>query len=239
MVRSRFPEFLALTTLIALGALFSPGPSGAESRASDGGLVLHLSCNGDVRDHSGLRHRVEPRNVEFTTDKKGNPTGAIQFSDAKPGQLNIGGAPSFNGMKEFTLSAWVCPDLRREHLNVFSKVTPYRDFNLQIDALGRPLTHIMANGYEFCYAKTPIPVREWSLVTATFRDRNWRMYINGRLDSSIDVKYEPRWVSEQMNVGALEDRGGENFSGKMDDLRIYNRALTAGQVKKLFQNGPS
>ena len=42
-----------------------------------------------------------------------------------------------------------------------------------------------------------------------------------------------------MNVGALSDQGGENFAGKMDDLRIYNRALSAEEVHQLWSRGPS
>lgn len=30
-----------------------------------------------------------------------------------------------------------------------------------------------------------------------------------------------------------------DFPGKIDDVRIYNRALTAGEVKQLYNAGPT
>jgi hypothetical protein len=194
-------------------------------------LVLHLPMDGKVVDVSPTHAPCEPRGTEPATDRHGRRHGAVRF----PGNamVNVGKVGAFNGMKEFTLAAWVCPEIRREHLNIFSKVTPYRDFNLQIDALGRPVSHIMANGYEFCYAKTPIPMNEWTQITATYRNNTWSMYLNGRRDSEVQVRNPPRWVSEHFTIGALEIYGSEHFQGRMDDLRVYARALSAEEVRKL------
>ena len=37
-----------------------------------------------------------------------------------------------------------------------------------------------------------------------------------------------------MNIGSMD--GAYNFTGKIDDIRIYNRTLTAEEIKYLFKN---
>lgn len=237
--RSRLPELALVVVTVALGALFSarPGSSAKAPAATatvaaepprDGSLMLYMPLDGTAEDHGPHRLACNARGVQPAPDRHGNPTGAMRFAGS--GLIHIPEASRFNGMEEFTLSAWVRPEIRQEHLNVFSKVTPYRDFNLQIDALGRPVTHIMANGYEFCYAETPIPLNEWTQITATYRQHTWKMYLNGRMDNQVQVRFDPRWVGEHMTVGALQAHGGEYFQGSMDDLRIYSRALTPEEI---------
>ena len=40
-----------------------------------------------------------------------------------------------------------------------------------------------------------------------------------------------------IEFGTYEDVTDQFFNGKLDDIRIYNRALTAAEVKQLYQLG--
>jgi hypothetical protein len=37
-----------------------------------------------------------------------------------------------------------------------------------------------------------------------------------------------------MNIGSMD--GAYHFTGKIDDIRIYNRTLTTEEIKYIFQN---
>ena len=63
---------------------------------------------------------------------------------------------------------------------------------------------------------------------------NLSLYINGLLDKTISN------VPTQMNfemLGRGYSSNDYNFTGKMDDVRIYNYALTPEQIKLVYNNG--
>ena len=43
-------------------------------------------------------------------------------------------------------------------------------------------------------------------------------------------------INQTVNIGAATGNG-QYFTGKIDDARIYNRALTAAEIKQLYKLG--
>lgn len=194
-------------------------------------LLLHMPLDGSPDDYSPLKHQTTSQGVTASTDRHGNPDGACRFTNGS--YITVSEPEDFNGLNEFTLSAWVCPSTLREHLNIISKVTPHRDFNLQVDRYGQVLSHIMFGRYEFCYTKKRIAADRWSHITATYSNKNWKIYIDGVLDAQVEVDNSPPWTSEYLTVGNLFPGSHEAFLGDLDEVRVYNRALTASEVKEL------
>jgi len=50
------------------------------------------------------------------------------------------------------------PSAACEHNSVISKVTPSRDFNLQLNVEGRLVAHINSGRYEFAYSERKLPL---------------------------------------------------------------------------------
>jgi hypothetical protein len=75
-------------------------------------------------------------------------------------------------------------------------------------------------------------IDEWNLVTAVYDGTNLRVYLNG---------YEEDFLAKTGNITATDtvcrvgnDTGTNYFDGDIDDVRVYNRALTAIQVEALY-----
>ena len=59
-------------------------------------------------------------------------------------------------------------------------------------------------------------------------------------DSETDVTAGSVLSNEDWTIGAkAENISEENFKGSIDDVRIYNRALTSGEIGRLAQGNPS
>jgi Concanavalin A-like lectin/glucanases superfamily len=77
----------------------------------------------------------------------------------------------------------------------------------------------------------PVPVGRWSNVAVTYDDATLRMYVNGRQVSSravtgtIESPQTPLWI------GGNEPYG-EHFDGLIDEVRIYDRALSGDAVRR-------
>jgi len=83
-----------------------------------------------------------------------------------------------------------------------------------------------------------IPSNEWSHVVGTYDGEYMRLYINGVLDGApyavtgdIDVS------TYDLIVGAYNLSGNYTFDGDMDEVKLYNYALTSHQVAQAYNNG--
>ncbi|RKS53955.1 putative secreted protein (Por secretion system target), partial [Gillisia mitskevichiae] len=75
----------------------------------------------------------------------------------------------------------------------------------------------------------------WMHVAVTFNGLEMKIYINGIENSSKGFSWTPAIAvnSQTLAVGAGND-GYRGIMGAMDDVKIYNKALTASEVYNLF-----
>lgn len=78
---------------------------------------------------------------------------------------------------------------------------------------------------------TPI-VSTWNHVCGTFDGATIRCYLNGAAPDSIASSAPPS-LSGSLRIGAYSTTSTAPMNGKLDDVRLYNRALPANAVKLL------
>jgi len=86
---------------------------------------------------------------------------------------------------------------------------------------------------------TTIVDTQWSMVTFTRSGTTLKLYVNGKL---VDTETGPATVNdvaEPVSIGRLGDDNFEYFGGIVDDVRIYNYALTQAQINTLLNEGSS
>lgn len=204
-------------------------PMPDRQRASDPDLLLHLPLDRDARSYGVLEVPTEARGISYSRDLMSDENSWGVFGHDS--YISVGRPELFNGLEEFTLEAWVRPTVRQEHLNVISKVTPHRDFNLQVNVEGRVLTHIAYGDYEFCYTDQAIPLDNWTHVVATYKDHTWSIYLDGKLSGRTKVQRNPAWSGGYLTVGNLYPGSGEGFVGGLDDVKLFRKALTPDELK--------
>ena len=79
-----------------------------------------------------------------------------------------------------------------------------------------------------------IETGSWYHVAVTY-DRNYlSFYINGNLDSSFE-ETEPLYSNVHSVLIGKTNNNYYYFNGKIDEVRIYNRALTADENKAHYE----
>ena len=79
----------------------------------------------------------------------------------------------------------------------------------------------------------------WNHVVATYDGTRMRVYINGEENLGGDF---PHSLTGPIHVSTASTRIGStytnasNLNGRLDDVKIFNYALTAEQVKTLYNN---
>ena len=79
----------------------------------------------------------------------------------------------------------------------------------------------------------PIEINRWHCSTFSYgTDGIARIYLNGSLVASGKRSFKTTTDSEGFEIGGYQ--GNPSFNGDIDDVRIYNRALSDGEVKALY-----
>ncbi len=89
-------------------------------------------------------------------------------------------------------------------------------------------------------AATPVTDNNWHLVTYVNNAGNYAIYVDGTAQSLSDGNnsFSNNDSGNSIRIGATTDSttsdGTVNFNGLLDNVQIYNQALTAPQVSSLF-----
>jgi len=79
-----------------------------------------------------------------------------------------------------------------------------------------------------------VPLNTWTFIACTYDNNTMSIYINGVLAGS-------RTVGSRLGVNSssnfrigLDDNGNCDFSGMIDEVRVYNRALLGTEIRSLY-----
>ena len=84
-----------------------------------------------------------------------------------------------------------------------------------------------------------LTLRQWHQITVTFSQTGIyegiaKLYIDGKLVVSEVLMDEIDSTTNPLIIGYKNDSGGGYFNGLIDEVRIYNRALSADEVSELY-----
>lgn len=82
----------------------------------------------------------------------------------------------------------------------------------------------------------PTDIRKWFLLSATFDGKEARLYENDTLIAKKSARGSISKTLGDLFIG-LDSTGQYFYKGYMDDFRIYNRALSNGEITSLYNTG--
>ena len=201
------------------------GPIAAYSFDEGEGKTLH--------DMTGTAHDGAIEGAAWARGKYG---GALEFDGEAEDLVTIPGTEDLQ-LEEFTIEAWVRPSDTTLLAPVVAKLSD-EDFGYALYAggdsnAGRPEGYILDGKEIDAHAvdDEALPEHAWSHIAVTNDGNKIRLYVNGELEDtgwSSDVK---AGGAGPLTIGGNEAfEAGEYFSGKIDEVRVYERALDAGDI---------
>jgi hypothetical protein len=142
----------------------------------------------------------------------------------------------------FTISAWVNPVDFNDWRAIFSKRDAPSRSSMRFDvglSQGSGQVYVY-DGTLLTFAYAP-PVQTWTHVTVVATSSDTKLYINGVLRKSIGaMKLGTKASANTVIGGTGEGKGGDNdpFKGMIDEVRVYNRALSAVEVQQVYAGAP-
>ena len=235
MRKKRIFGFL-MSVLMCIG-LFQPMMVQKVSAAD--GLVLHLKFDGNLDDSSGNTNAGE---CNYGKIKYENGIfGQCAVFDGK-GYIEIADADSLDLKDNYTISLWAYKEnMKNEYVPYITKENdancykpPYHLYEHWKNTPGIAM-YSDDDLYEYFLSGKEIDIRKWFLLTVTYDGKEIRMYENDKLTKRETLEGVPAASVGDLFIGMMD--GSVFFKGKMDDLRIYNKRLTAQEVANLYKAG--
>ncbi len=222
----------------------------------DSGLVAYYPLNGNANDESGNGNHGTVMGGILTTDRFGNDSSAYSF-DGINDIIDLGDA--FNDvLVPFSISLWVFKDQIGPWLQgLISSDNPpniggnYYGFWLtMVGSDGNPTISVNygdggpagPNGRRSMTTVTSVPLNEWVHLAIIVRGAtDMSIYYNafdvgGIYSGTGGDMVHNDWLA---NMGKITNSFTHvYFNGVMDDIRIYDRALTPEEVDSLFNEQP-
>ena len=171
---------------------------------------------------------------------KGRRGNALDFT-TKEGFVDLGKIDLADS--DFTVAAWVFPRGNRsgqdrivaqERIGVASN--QFRLYLHEGNRLGFAMTGLGGGlPYPFVSAAGSVPLGRWTHVAVTRRGRQFTLYVNGKEAGSKQTRgvlshRNPLELRVGAAYAAHGDGGDYGFDGLIDELRIYNRALSPAEL---------
>jgi subtilase family serine protease len=218
--------------------LFISNNSIGEPVNLDEGLVAYYPFNGNANDESGNGHNGTVYGASLTTDRFGNESSAYDFDGNDV--IHISHSQSIS--PEYpTVVAWVNPDNITHWHQVVTKryaenSSPYNSYILTTNAEGANNKWGFSSSF-IGSANSPekITPNVWSFLVGTYDGAHVKLFLNGELVSSSAKTGTIEYSNLSLRIGMANPT--LHFRGLIDDVRIYNRALSEAEILALYNEG--
>ncbi len=178
-------------------------------------------------DSSGNNNTGTINTATWTTGKYG---GGLNFNGTA--KVQVPSAASLNLTSGMTLAAWIKPTVNQSGwVTILQKQPDAYVLNASngTGALFPGGGATSNNGWQYVSGVSASPVNTWTHVAVTYDGAILRMYVNGAQvatqpgTGTIQTTSSPLWIGGNSPYG-------EYFVGLIDEVRVYNRALTPGEI---------
>jgi hypothetical protein len=239
-INSGYPAGSAISSV---HAAMPATPAGACAPVPSG-LVSWWPGNGNARDIRGRNNGTVFSGTTYAPGKVGQ---AFNF-DGQNGGVSIPDNPSLTFRHSFSIEAWINGGYSSgSQAQIFFRGDnrPFLDpYFLDVSTDHQIDFHVESLTAR-ADISAPFPARPWVYVAATLDDATGLMslYLNGVLAVAKSTTVRP--FGSLLNsgvpgesIGNLQSRAdNEPFRGLIDEMSVYNRALSAAQIHAIYHAG--
>lgn len=164
-------------------------------------------------------------------------TGALQFAAASQEYITVASSSSLNSpVRAITLAAWVNASDWSGNRRILQKGDGDNQYRLLAEG-GVLKFHL--HGVDTLTA--PLPATgNWIHLAATWDGSTMILFTNGVAQASTGAGGTLATTANPLAIARKNGSGvsGDYFNGRLDDVRIYNRALSGAEIAALMTNAP-
>lgn len=215
------------------------------------GLVAFYPFNGNANDESGNLHNGTVQGASLATDRNGNLNKAYSF-DGVNDYISVAHNSALNLIGNFSISVWYKSDGCLTPCGTYHTIINKRDESVAGDSWpwGVAISYIDGpkgefqkifasrrnnSNLDYQVSKSEIQLNTWQHAVIVVNNNIQSIYIDSELDGTYTYAQGQPTSTENMIIGWNLRPDLEQFKGLIDDIRLYNRALTTEEILALFE----
>ncbi|MCP4609384.1 MAG: LamG domain-containing protein [Planctomycetes bacterium] len=178
---------------------------------------------------------------------EGKLDNGLEFNGDNTNRLEVISAAKLEGMSALSIAAWVLPRnlADQEGMSILSKRVAWGDSDMyNLFVWTGQLVEGRVNGAGALQSTTALEDNTWYHITLVFDGQGnagekMKLYINGILensgdhpDNAVNVTGAPVWIGE------LDANRGFAWNGIMDEVRIYDHAISEVEILSAMEGKP-
>jgi len=209
------------------------------SKAQTGALVAFYPFNGDANDASGHGHNGTVNNARLVSDRFGHPNNAYSFNGTTS-SIVVPNDTGLNFQNSISVNFWMKVGAfypTREQYPISHGNWQSR-WKFSITPITNTLRWTVKNTKEQVEdldSETHLVVDSLYNVTGVYSGSDFEIYLNGQLDAFTSFSGLINDTTCDLTIGQdLPHDNQYNFNGILDDIRIYDYALSVQEIASLY-----
>jgi hypothetical protein len=240
IMKNVFKLFVVFFALVMVVAACSGGGDGGSTGNS--GLVVYYPFGGNANDASGNGNNGTVLGATLTADRNSNANSAYS---TMAGYIEVPHNSSLN-VSDFTVTAWFRADDFSESYGVLVGKDYTTSYAIGIGAGASTVCPappgtfrrmvVYVNNVGLAFTASDFSCNTWHHVAVTYNNTSGvsELYVNGALSGTVTFSSGGLGASTYpMGIGR-DGRWNDRFHGAIDEVRVYNRVLSAGEIQSVY-----
>ena len=224
-------HLLTLALLVCLGTFAS---AQIPSYVPTNGLVGWWPFNGNANDESGNGNHGTVNGATLTSDRNSSNNAAYSFNGSTSYIAVLPSSSNSSVINEITISCWIYSNDGNAY-SVSKTNQSLGDYRIVVTSTN--YAALLVNGVEYVFNNVSLPTNQWyHLAVTKSSSLTSTIYINGiPLNNAYTNIYPQRNPTTNIEFGRDPMGLTEFHDGKLDDIGIWNRALTSQEISNLYR----
>ena len=197
------------------------------------GLVGYWPFNGNANDASPNANNGNVNGATLTTDRFGNANSAYSFNGTN-NFIKILSSASIQPTNSISYSCWVY--ITTNTSSTFFTKNYSAGYNSYSFEKANNTFGVALIGIGGLQDNNSVNLNSWNFLMCTYDGTMLKFYLNGILVQSLNSNLLLSYSGNNLFIGVSNDPSVfvKYFSGKLDDIGIWNRALTQDEITSLY-----
>jgi len=203
------------------------------------GLLAYYPLDGNGNDASANNYNGE---VEGATTVSGRKNDALQF-DGTDDRVIVSSIPQYPVEDQISVAAWIKTSSSSDQVEFIAakyRALADRGFHLFIQNGGVSMAGRDGNNSYIICSSDPILINDdsWHFIVGVVDQSRWQLWVDGVLVNEIisNGSSHSLYTSDPFTLGYWAQNNNHYYTGIIDEVRLYNKALTAEEIEDLYLN---
>lgn len=140
---------------------------------------------------------------------------------------------AFSGNVDFTISGWMKTSTAAYPTNDSALAGKWATTGYMVYFPSNGTIRLYSDGYRYTPTATYPNDGKWHFVVGTKKGSSGQIYVDGVPSGMTNVSFSATITNKpttKFEIGSYGNNNGSNFNGFIDDVRVYNRALSNDEI---------